>query len=163
LHAGFVPFVDQTAHYLARLDDRPANFTVGSYLDLRTGREPSGAAIEVFEPHGSRAMTLAESAQAQYIQLTQQGFYEVRRPNGHNELAAVNPDRHESDFTVIAPEPLALWQNTGHGSRAPAAGGGGLERKPLDLWWYVMILVLGLAVAESLVGNLHLTVDKEAA
>ncbi len=70
LHAGFVPFVDESAHYLAGLDDRPANFTVGSYLDLRTGREPSGAAIEVLDPHGARAMTLAESARAQNIQLT---------------------------------------------------------------------------------------------
>jgi hypothetical protein len=32
----------------------------------------------------------------------------------------------------------------------------------LDFWWYVMIVVLALAVAESLVGNQHLVVDKEA-
>jgi hypothetical protein len=163
VHTGFVPFVDASAHYLARLDDRPANLTVGSYLDLRTGREPSGAAIEVFDPHGSRAMTLAESAQAQNIQLTQEGFYEVRRPNRHNELVAVNPDRRESDFDVIPPETLALWQNTGQGSRAHSAGAAGGERKPLDFWWYVMMAVLALAVAESFVGNWHLAVDKEAA
>jgi aerotolerance regulator-like protein/VWA domain-containing protein len=163
VHAGFVPFVDETAHYLAGLDDRPANFTVSSYLDLRTGREPSGAAIEVLDPHGTRAMTLAESARAQNIQLTEQGFYEVRRPSHHDELIAVNPDRRESDFEVISPETLALWQNTGQGSRVASAASGEVERKPLDFWWYVMILVLALAVAESLVGNKHLTVDKEAA
>ena len=37
------------------------------------------------------------------------------------------------------------------------------EPKPLDLWWYVMILVLALAVAESLVGNWHLAAGKESA
>jgi len=163
LHTGFVPFVDETAHYLARLDDRPANLTVSSYLDLRTGREPSGAAIEVIDPGGARALTLAESTCATNIQLTQQGFYEVRRPNRHNDLVAVNPDRRESDFDVIPPETLALWQNTGQGSRAQPAGGTEQERKPLDFWWYAMIVVLVLAVAESLVGNQHLTVDKEAA
>ena len=163
LHAGFVPFIDETAHYLARLDDRPANFTAGAYLELRTGREPSGAAIEVFDPRGARAMTLAEAAQARNIQLTQQGFYEIRRPNRHNELVAVNPDRRESDFTVIPRETLALWQNTGQGSHAQSAGVGEPERRPLDFWWYAMILVLALAVAESLVGNWHLGVDKEAA
>jgi hypothetical protein len=162
LHAGFVPFVDETAHYLARLDDRPAHFAVGSYLDLHTGREPSGAAMEVFDPRGARAMTLAESTRAQNIQLTQEGFYEVRRPNRQNELVAVNPDRRESHFDVIPPETLALWQNTGQGAKAQSAGGE-TERKPLDFWWYVMILVLALAVAESLVGNKHLAVDKEAA
>jgi hypothetical protein len=165
LHPGFVPFVNETAHYLARLDDRPANFTVGAFLDLRSGREPSGAAIEVFDPHGARALTLSESTQTRNIQLTQQGFYEVRRPNRHNELVAVNPDRRESDFTVIPQETLTLWQNTGQGSNARQAGGGAGEsqRKPLDFWWYVMILVLTLAVAESLVGNWHLGIDKEAA
>jgi len=163
VHAGFVPFVDETAHYLARLDDRPANLTVGAYLDLRTGREPSGSAIEVFDPHGARAMTLAESTRAQNIQLTEEGFYEVRRPNRHNDLVAVNPDRRESDFAVIPPETLVLWQNTGQGARAQSTGGGEVERKPLDFWWFVMILVLALAVAESLVGNRHLAVDKEAA
>ena len=162
LHAGFVPFVEETAQYLAGMDDRPVNFTVSSYLDLRTGREPSGAAIEVLDPHGARAMTLSESARAQNIQLTGQGFYEVRRPNHHNELIAVNPDRRESDFDVIPPETLALWQNTGQGSRVTSAASGEVEQKPLDFWWYVMILVLALAVAESLVGNKHLTVDKEA-
>jgi hypothetical protein len=163
LHAGFVPFVDETARYLARLDDRPANFTVGAYLELRSGREPSGASIEVFDPRGARAMTLAEAAQAKNIQLTQQGFYEIRRPNRHSELVAVNPDRRESDFTVIPRETLALWQNTGQGSHAQAAGAGESQPKPLDLWWYVMILVLALAVAESLVGNWHLAAGKESA
>ena len=37
------------------------------------------------------------------------------------------------------------------------------EQKPLSLWWYVMLVVLALAVAESLLGNRHLSVDKEAA
>ena len=163
LHSGFVPFVDETAHYLARLDDRPGNFTVGAALDLRSGREPSGAAIEVFDPRGARALSLSESTQVQNIQLTQQGFYEVRRPNRHNELIAVNPDRRESDFTPVPQETLALWQNTGQGSHARQSGTGEPEQKPVDFWWYVMILVLVLAIAESLVGNLHLGIDKEAA
>ena len=162
LHPGFVPFVDETAHYLARLDDRPANLTVGAFLDLRSGREASGAAIEVFDPKGARALTLAESTQARSIQLTEQGFYEIRRPNRHSELLAVNPDRRESDFTLIPQETLSLWQNTGQGLRAQQAGAGEAERKPLDFWWYVMIVVLALALAESVVGNWHLAVDKEA-
>jgi len=163
LHSGFVPFIDETAHYLARIDDRAANFVAGSYLDLRSGREPSGAAIEVLDPHGARALTLAESTRTQSIQLSEEGFYEVRRPNHHNDLVAVNPDRRESDFDVIAPDSLALWQNTGQESRAQSGATADAEQKPVDFWWYVMMLVLALAVAESLVGNRHLAVDKEAA
>jgi len=37
------------------------------------------------------------------------------------------------------------------------------EQKPLSLWWYVMLAALALAVAESVLGNKHLGVDKEAA
>jgi len=163
LHAGFVPFVDETAHYMARLDDRPPNLTVGAYLDLRSGRENTGAPIEVFDPRGARALTLSEATQAKNIQLTRQGFYEVRRPNHRNELIAVNPDRRESDFAVIPRETLTLWQNTGQRSHDQAAVAADLERKPVDFWWYVMILVLVSAIAESVVGNWHLSVDKEAA
>ena len=54
----------------------------------------------------------------------------MRRPNGHHELVAVNADRRESDFDVIPPETLALWQNTGQGvgrasARPPSAEAGG--------------------------------------
>ena len=162
LHAGFVPFVDETSHYLGGLDSRSANLTVGSYLELRSAREPVGAAIEVFDPRGTRALTLAESTRTPGIQLTGQGFYEVRRPNRHNELIAVNPDRRESDFDVMPAETLALWQNTGQGSHAQSAVAGETGRTPVDFWWYVMLLVLALAIAESVVGNWHMAVDKEA-
>jgi hypothetical protein len=42
-------------------------------------------------------------------------------------------------------------------------GGGAEESKPFSLWWYVILAVLALAIAESLVGNRHLAIEKEAA
>src|SRR5258708_4445502 len=135
VNAAFVPFVDQTAHYLGRLDNRSAHLTVGSYLELRTGRE-SGAAAEVRSPAGERVLSLAEATKAQNIRLDQEGFYDVRRPSGNHELVAVNADRHESDFDVIPPETITLWQNTGQATRA-AGRGASEEPKPLDFWWYV--------------------------
>jgi hypothetical protein len=65
----------------------------------------------------------------------------------------------------LAPAPqetLALWENTAQGT----SGAGGTSesgQRDLSLWWYVMIAVLALAVAESLLGNKHLSVDKEVA
>ena len=162
IHASFVPFIEQTSRYLGRLDAGPASTMVGEFAELRDSKE-KGAAVDVLDPKGERALGLDEATKAQNIQFTMAGFYDIRRPNGRNELVAVNSDRHESDLTPVSEENLTLWQKTATG--IANAGGGPAEdtNKPVSLWWYVMIVVLLLAVAESLLGNQHLSVDKEAA
>ncbi|MDQ6666013.1 MAG: polysaccharide deacetylase, partial [Acidobacteriota bacterium] len=165
LHVAFVPFIEQTSHYLGGLDDTPANYTVGSFVDLRSAREKAqekGGAVEVIGPDGQRALSLSESTKVQTIALTREGFYDIRRPNGRHELAAVNPDRRESDFAIVPAETLQLWENTG---KAPVQNTPGAEpvHESIDLWWYVLVAALILAGAESVLGNRHLAVDKEAA
>jgi hypothetical protein len=160
LHASFVPFVEHTARYLGRMDTGPPSVLVGSFEELRASQE-KGSAVDVVDPKGERALSLEEATKAQNIQFTMSGFYDIRRPNGRNELVAVNADRQESNLTPASPETLSLWQNTANGT----AGDGGQEQqnqKPLSLWWYVMLAVLALAIAESFLGNRHLAVDKEA-
>ncbi len=164
--AAFVPFVEQTARYLGRLNDAQTAVFVGSFEELRDSKE-KGAAVDVLDPKGERALSLEEAARAQIIQFTMAGFYDIRRPSARNELVAVNTDRHESDLTPAPPETLSLWQNTAQGT-AGSGGESGPESsdaapKPLSLWWYVMLAVLALAIAESWLGNRHLSVDKEAA
>jgi hypothetical protein len=162
LHPSFVPFVEETANYLGGLDDGGANYTVGSYLELRAARE-QGTTVEVLDPAGHRALTLAEAARAQTIALQSEGFWDVRRPSGRHELVAVNADRRESDLDVLSAETLTLWQNTGQGTvNAEGGGEAGTETKR-SFWWYVLLVALALAVAETIVGNQHLSVDKEAA
>jgi hypothetical protein len=161
LHASFVPFVDQTARYLSRMDTSAPSVLVDSFAELRDSKE-KGAAVDVVDPKGERALTLDEATKAQNIQFTMVGFYDIRRPNGRNELVAVNADRHESDLTPATPDTLSLWQNTANGTAEAESASAGTQ-KPLSLWWYVMLVVLALTVAESLLGNQHLSVDKEAA
>jgi hypothetical protein len=161
LHTSFVPFVEQTARYLGRLEGGPASLAVGAYVELRDAKA-AGAAAEVIGPKGERLLSLEEGTRAENIQLNQAGFYEIHRPNGPDETVAANTDRRESDLAPAPAETLALWRNTAQGS------GGAVEtteggKKPFSLWWYVMIAALALAVAESLLGNRHLSVDKEAA
>jgi hypothetical protein len=163
VHAAFVPFIEQTARYLAHLDEGQANFQVGSYIDLRDAHE-QGASVEVIDPKGERALSLEEAAKAQNIQLARAGFYEVRRPNKRDDLVAVNADRRESDLSVVPSDTLTLWENTGSARAGGGPAGGGDESsKPVSLWWYVLLAALGLAIAESWLGNRHLGVDKEAA
>ena len=161
IHPSFVPFIEQTARYLGRLDAGPASVPVGAFAELRDSKE-KGAAVDVVDPKGERVLSLEEATKAQNIQFTEAGFYDIRRPNGRNELVAVNADRQESDLTPVSPDSLSLWQNTAQGTNT-AGTASGEEQKPVSLWWYVMLAVLLLAVAESLLGNQHLSVDKEAA
>jgi len=161
IHASFVPFIEQTARYLGRLDAGPPSALVGGFAELRDSKE-KGAAVDVLDPKGERVLSLEEATRAQNIQFTMAGFYDIRRPNGRNELVAVNADRHESDLSPVTQDSLTLWQNTAQGT-TDGGGASGDEQKPVSLWWYVMLAVLLLALAESLLGNQHLSVDKEAA
>ncbi len=165
LHKSFVPFVEQTARYLGRLDAGPPAVQVGTFEELRNGKE-TGAAVAVIDPAGARVFDLHEATTAQNVQFTMAGFYDIQRPNGRDELVAVNSDRRESDLTPATQDTLTLWQNTANGSAGPANGETAQtseQQKPVSLWWYVMLAALALAVAESLLGNKHLSVDKEAA
>lgn len=158
----FVPFIEQTTHYLGGLDAGTSNFPAGAFVDLRTANE-HGAPVEVIGPDGKRALSLSESTKAQTFQLANEGFYEIRHANGRHELAAVNPDRRESNFALVPADVLKLWENTGQTTLSTGASGTEATKTKNDLWWYVMIAALALAVAESLIGNRHLSVDKEVA
>jgi hypothetical protein len=162
VRTSFVPFIEQTARYLGRLDAGPPSVAVGSFAELRDSKE-KGTAVDVVDPKGDRVLSLEEATKAQNIQFTIAGFYDIRRPNGRNELVAVNADRRESELTPVSQDNLSLWQNTAQGNAVGSEGASGDEQKPVSLWWYVMLAVLLLAVAESLLGNQHLSVDTEAA
>ncbi|HEX3875361.1 MAG TPA: BatA and WFA domain-containing protein [Bryobacteraceae bacterium] len=162
LHKAFVPFIDQTARYLGRLDAGPPAVQVGSFEELREAKQ-KGEAVDVVDPKGQRVFDLREATTVQNVQFTMAGFYDIRRPNGRNELVAVNSDRRESDLTPAAPDTLKLWQNTASETANGETAQVTEQQKPISLWWYVMLAALALAIAESLLGNRHLSVDKEAA
>ena len=77
-------------------------------------------------------------------------------------MIGVNPDRRESNLEPIAPDLLALW---GKSSATPAASPASLPEKNSahSIWWYVMLLVLVAAVAESIVASRYLGTQREEA
>ena len=162
LHPSFVPFVAKTASYLAGLEEGSPHYLTGSYIELRSATE-QGTTVEVLDPSGKRALSLDEAAKAQTMLLTMEGFYDVRRPNGRHELVAVNADRRESDLDVLPAETLAIWENTSQASVNAGSVGEAETVNKRSFWWYVLLAALALAVAETIVGNQHLSIDKEAA
>jgi hypothetical protein len=159
LHASFIPFIEQVAHYLAGMEAVPATYVVDSFLDLKSTRD-AGSTVDVLDPDGKRALTLKEAASSEAFRLTRGGFYEVQRGNGRNELIAVHSDRRESDLDVIPPDTLALWQSTGG---TPESGGVQADgsSKPYSLWWYFAVALLIASVVESLFSSRYLAGEHE--
>jgi len=166
LNPAFVPFIEQTARYLAGSERKGGARTVDAYLELRKAGEQSGGAqaVEVTDPEGKRPLTLKEAASAQSFQLTEAGYYQVRLADGRRDEVGVNPDARESNLELIPEDVLALWQGS-RGGESPrvasevAATTAG--RTPQSFWWYVMLLVLAAAVAESAVASGYLGTQRE--
>src|SRR6202522_1126686 len=150
LHPAFVPFIEQTARYLAGSERQGGARPVDAYLELRNAKE-QGQGVEVTDPKGKRPLTLGEAASAQSFQLTEAGYYQLRLANGRQDEVGVNPDPKESNLDVIPEDVLALWQGKASQSsqEASASNTARLKKTPQSFWWYVMLLVLTAAIAES--------------
>jgi hypothetical protein len=162
LDPAFVPFVEQTARYLAGSERQGGARLVDAYLDLRNAKEQAQG-VEITDPEGKRPLTLGEAASAQSFQLTEAGYYQLRLADGRRDEIGVNPDPKESNLDVIPDDVLALWQGKGGASSQvtsapnPATPG----KTPQSYWWYVMLLVLVAAVAESVLASRYLGTQRE--
>jgi hypothetical protein len=155
IHASWVPFVAQSALYLGGGGaEQPVNLAVDSYVELRAG-DGKGAAAEVLGPDGKRMLSLEEATKARNFALDREGFFEIKTAAGRRSLVAVHADRRESDLAPIPAETLDLWKGTGSSDPTPggAVGGTGGADEPWGLWPYILLLLLGVAVAESVVAD----------
>jgi len=163
IHAAWVPFVAQAALYLGGGGaEQPVNLPVDSYVELRavanTGNN-SGAAAEVLDPDGKRVLSFAEAVKANNFALNREGFFEIKTASGRRSVIAAHADRRESDLTPIPKETLDLWKGTGildPATSGAASGGDPADPKPWGLWPYILLLLLGVAVAESVVASGYL-------
>jgi hypothetical protein len=162
LSPAFVPFIEQTARYLAGSERQGGARPVDAYLELRNAREQAQG-VEVTDPEGKRPLTLGEAASAQSFQLTEAGYYQLRLANGRRDEVGVNPDPRESNLDVIPDDVLALWQGQGGQSsqEASAHGQSPPQKTPQTLWWYVMLLLFASAVAESALASRYLGTQRE--
>ena len=159
----WLPFLDQTTHEMGGVGSGRGNYKVGSYVDLRAVKEKN-TPVEILGPGNKRLLTLSESAKATSFQFPSEGFFDIRRASGREELAAVNADRRESDFALVPAETVELWKNTGIASRAEVGAsrqGGNTHDDNAELWWWVLALLAVLAVAESVLGNRQMSVSEK--
>jgi Aerotolerance regulator N-terminal/von Willebrand factor type A domain len=167
LHPVFVAFVDKAARYLSVSERLSGSRLVDSFVQLRSAAEPVGevASVEVIDPDGRRPLSLSEARTVQTFRLRRAGFYQIRFANGRDAVIGVNPDRRESDLEPIAPDVQQLWSGSkGETSiETSTAAAGEAKYRPVSLWWYVMLLTLVVALAETAVASDYMGTQREDA
>jgi Aerotolerance regulator N-terminal/von Willebrand factor type A domain len=166
LHPVFVEFVDKTARYLSGHERLSGSQLVDSFVQLRSATAPVGevAKVEVVDPDGRRPLSLSQARTAQTFQLRREGFYQIRFANGRDAVVGVNPDRRESDLQPIAQDVQQLWSgNNSNSAPSTTVNVDDVKSHTVNLWWYVMLLALVVAVAETALASRYLGTQREEA
>ena len=167
LHPIFVVFVDQLARYLSGDERLTGSKVVDSFVQLRGAAEPPGvaASVEVIDPDGRRPLSLDEAGTMQSFRLERSGFYQIRFANGRDAVVGVNPDRRESNLEPLTKDVQDLWSGVSASRGTQPAGSAAVQVKarPASLWWYVMLLALVVALAETALASGYLGTQREEA
>lgn len=156
----FLPFLQSAVKYLADFAERPAAATVGQVVPVppprqrpRTTGRTEAVAIA---PSGAHVTLAAEDGA---LELTEQGFYDVRVQGAPPDAAATiasNVDPGEADLTPIDPKEL-IAAITGRVSDAQTAAGprptAAAQAEAQRIWWYLLVAAGLLLTAETLLSN----------
>ena len=165
--AVYLPFVHSMVEHLADYSPPTPWFLAGQVLNLAEQEVSLGAggaaAAEyvAMSPTGER-LPVAVGERAGFLDLTEQGVYEVHDANAADErplILAVNVDLAESDLSTVDPQELASMVTGRVGGGRAVAGDPVRVIAPEDLerrqsvWWYLLVAAALLFVAETLVSN----------
>ncbi|MDG2176537.1 MAG: BatA domain-containing protein [Gammaproteobacteria bacterium] len=157
----FVSFMAEAARYLSNENLLIREQVAESFLQLSI---IGGASGQVYDPDGESLLSLSATTQAQDIALNKTGYYQVFTPGGEI-LVAVNPDRRESDLTIMDAQVLQNWQNvvagttnTGEQALNSQAEITTEDAEEQEIWRIFLVLLAIIVLAESILGNQHLRV-----
>jgi hypothetical protein len=158
----FLPLVHQLVQYLARYEEPAASRTVGQVLDLTSGSILAGSRRDrvVLTPSGRR-VTLSAGSGPEFIELDEQGFYELRSTGATESrppAVAVDIDPAESDLSAMDPKEFvaALTGRAGldvdRTSAPDQVTPQDLERRQA-IWWYLLFGGILLLATETILSN----------
>jgi hypothetical protein len=177
----FLPFVHQLGRHLSGFKDQPAWLTIGQVLDIDAAEIAAGATAgaqarsaagrTVLTPTGQRrdlapAAASGTAPAAAALELTEQGFYEIRgsgREAGPVIVAASNVSIPESNLERMDPQELvaAVAGNDPTGSTS------GLDVLPDEaqelsqrVWWYLLFAGILLLIAETALAHRYSRVTR---
>jgi hypothetical protein len=167
----FLPFLHEVVRFLAHYRPSPSWRTAGHVLDLSddpvarpwgpsTPLVPDGGELIVESPSGERFAHESDGTQ-DALALSEQGFYLLRRLGDDGDgprIVAVNADRAESDLTRLDPEEFvgAIAARDGESGGSPdfaAMLTAAEKERRQGLWWYLLIAVLFVLLAETTVAH----------
>ncbi|MEJ2237593.1 MAG: BatA domain-containing protein [Gemmatimonadales bacterium] len=170
----FLPMVHQVVRRLADYSPQQPWLIAGQVLDLSqhlgyssigttagemTADDVDPVELVVESPTGEREARRVGN-NASYVVLDERGFYEVRALAGREDAlgsVAVNVDPAESDLTPLDAEELAsavTYRGGRQGGMDLAATLTPVEKERRQgLWWYLLVAVLLILVAETAIAN----------
>jgi hypothetical protein len=155
----YLPFVHQALRHLAAYAEPAPWLTVGQVLDASTGAAPAQAASMVVVTPSGRRLGMDEEG-AEVLELTEQGFYELRSRSGDTVSAVVasNVDAGESDLTPIDPKEIVAATTPAPGEARQAGAAGQrltpeAQERTQRLWWYLLCIGILLLAADTLISN----------
>ena len=164
----YLPWVHRVVEHLADYTPPTPWFSAGRVLnlaeqDVALGEGGTASADYVVMSPSGRRMPVDVGGRAGYIDLAEQGFYEVHdatAPDARPLTLAVNVDLTESDLTTVDPEELASMV-TGRAGGERADGPAAPERvipvedleRQQSIWWYLLLAAALFFFGETLVSN----------
>jgi hypothetical protein len=154
----YLPFVHRTMRHLAGYSEPAPWLTVGQVLDASfgvTAGQPANGVV--LTPSGSRVSLDEEGAEV--LELTEQGFYEMRGRTADTVTGVVasNVDTAESDLTPINPKIIVAATTGGPDAARQANAAAPLtpeaQERSQRLWWYMLCLGIVLLGADTLISN----------
>lgn len=158
IRAVFVGFIVEAARYLTGATSSSRSFVAGDWLALAAS---TGGAGQVVDPDGNPLLSLEGTTRTREVKLNQPGIYTVYTPNKEYSIA-VNTDSRESQFAPVDAQLLDDWVKLtadpiGREGNALSAepGPNEIAGNVMELWPWVLLLLVGLVIGESLLGNAY--------
>ena len=154
----FLPFIHRAVRHLSAYAEPAPWSTVGQVLDASFGTSGTQPLNGVVITPSGRQLPIEDEG-GEVLELTEQGFYELRTRGSEGAAAVVasNVDSAESDLTSMDPKEIVAAAMGGDDPGTRASTGQPLppdaQERSQRLWWYLLcigILVLG---ADTLISN----------
>jgi hypothetical protein len=151
----FLPFVHRAMVHLANYTEPSPWLTIGQVFDPDASSAKAQAVGRLaLTPSGKRLPLEDEGSSAQVLELSEQGFYEIRgqRSNSDVTVVASNIDPAEADLTAIDPAEIVTAATGGTAQNAQSSGSDvpltpEAQERSQRLWWYMLatgIVLLGV-------------------